>query len=120
MRYLLIIFLIFSFFVVPVAQAQEINLNQIDFENLNLDKLPDFSFESSGEGLSSGEALSFFKNLYKLGKQVKSLVVTVWGVASTFLEEVTGFSLGQILTELINVTIGIVGVMIELITKVVG
>jgi hypothetical protein len=122
MKSILIIFLIFSFLFIPIlsVRAQEINLNQINFDKLNFDKLPSFSFDSTGEEVSSGEALNFFRDLYTLGKKVKELVSIVWNFASSFLQEVTGLSLGQILVELINVSIGIVGTMIDLLTKVLG
>src|SRR6056297_3341606 len=103
MNKLLVIFLIFNFLIFPVSvSAQEINLDQINLKNLNLDKLPDLSFDSPDGGVSPGEAINFFKKLYDLGDQVYKLVSEVWNIASSLIKEVTGLSLANILTELIN------------------
>jgi hypothetical protein len=122
MKSILTILLIFSFLFAPglSVQAQEIDLSQINFDKLNFDKLPSFSFDSTGGEVSSGETLDFLRDIYTLSKKVKELVSIVWNSLSSFLQEVTGFSLGEILVELINVSIGILGTMIDLLTKVLG
>ncbi len=97
--------------------AQGIDFGQIDWGSLNLENVPKIT-GSTPDGVSPGEAVNFFKKVYDLGSKVYELVSKVWGISSSLIYDVTGFTLGEILVKIINATIGIVGVMIEMLDQV--
>jgi len=115
MKRVLIVFLIFSFLGTPFLVSAG---NQIDLGKLNLDKISGISEGVSGEKVSSGETVDFIKKLYSLGSKIGNLVSKVWEIANSFIEEVTGLTLGELLGKIINVVIGIIEKMIEMLDKV--
>ena len=115
MKRALIIFLIFSFLGMPFLVSAE---NQIDLGKLNLDKISDISKGVSGEKVLSGETFDFIKKLYSLGSKIGKLVSKVWKIANSFIEEVTGLTLSELLGKMINVAVGIIEKMIEMLDRV--
>ncbi|KXB07848.1 hypothetical protein AKJ56_02240 [candidate division MSBL1 archaeon SCGC-AAA382N08] len=86
--------------------AQGIETEEIEFERLNFDKTP---------SIDIGKTFDFFKEARDLGNKIYELVSRIWGVASSFLESVTGLTLGELFIGLINATIGIIEEIINLL-----
>ncbi len=109
MKKLIIFFLIVSVFF-PFGALAQIETGEIEFDRLKFDKIP---------SVEAGEAIDFFRKAEELGTKIYGLVSKVWRIASSLIEEVTGLTMGEIFTGLINATIGIIETMIELLNGVI-
>lgn len=99
-------FLIASILIPALASAQVLDTPDIEFDQINIEGLSEIS-------LSDGGVLDFLGKAWSLGSKLSEMVSKVWTAASSFVENITGLTLKELLVGMLNATIGIVELIVD-------
>ena len=70
------------------------------------------------ENIDPQEAISFIGKLMELGSKMLSIIKTIWETLNGWFENLTGYTLIELLKELLNVAVNLLNLIIDFVEKI--
>lgn len=67
------------------------------------------------ENIDPQEAINFIEKLMEFGSKILSIIKTIWETLNGWFENLTGYTLIELLKELLNVAINLLNITIDFI-----